>query len=128
MKCKSNHLYLKTALLLSGDINLNPGPVTRHQLKDPKFEAFNNKGLHLIHLNVNSVLPKIDELRNIGKCSNAAVIGITETKLDNIVYDPEFIIDGYSIVRNDRTRKGGGVACILVATFAKQGKHVSLTT
>ena len=29
-------------LLLLGDINLNPGPVTRHQLKDPKFfEAFN---------------------------------------------------------------------------------------
>ena len=72
------------ALLLSGDINLNPGPVTRHQLKDPKFEAFNNKGLHLIHLHINSLLPKIDELCNIGKCSNAAVIGITETKLTTL--------------------------------------------
>ena len=60
MKCKSNHLYLKMALILSGDINLNPGPVARHQLNNPKFEAFNNKGLHLIHLNVNSLLPKID--------------------------------------------------------------------
>ena len=40
MKYKSNHLYVKMALLLSGDINLNPGPVTRHQLNDPKFEAF----------------------------------------------------------------------------------------
>ena len=62
------------ALLLSGDIDLNPGLVTRHQLKDPKFEAFNNKGPHLIHLNINILLPKIDELRNIGKCFNAAVI------------------------------------------------------
>ena len=61
IKCESNHLYLKMASLLSGDINLNPGPVTRHQLKDPKFEAFNNKGLHLIHLNVKSLLPNIDE-------------------------------------------------------------------
>ena len=59
-ECKNNHLYLKMALLLSGDINLNPGPVTKHQLNNPKFEAFNNKGLHLIHLNVNSLLPKID--------------------------------------------------------------------
>ena len=84
MKCKSNHLYFKMVLLLSGDINLNPGPVTRHQLKDPKFEAFNNKGLHLIHLHINSLLPKIDELCNIGKCSNAAVIGITETKLTTL--------------------------------------------
>ena len=113
MKCKRNHLYLKMALLLSGDINLNPGPVARHQLNDPKFEVFNNKGLHLIHLNVNSLLPKIDELRNIAKCSNAAVIGITETKLDNTVYDSEVTIDGYSIVRNDRNRKGGDVACYI---------------
>ena len=44
-------------LLLSSGINLNPGPATIHQLNDPKFEAFNNKGLQLIHLNIN-----IDEL------------------------------------------------------------------
>ena len=113
IKWKSNHLYLKMTLLLSGDIKLNPGLVTRHQLNNPKFEAFNNKGLHLIHLNVNSLLPKIDELHNIAKCSNAAVIGITETKLDNTVYDSEVTIDGYSIVRNDRNRKGGGVACYI---------------
>ena len=74
-------------LILSGDIKLNPGPVTRHQINDPKFEAFNNKGLHFIHLNINSLLPKIDELCKIGKCSNAAVIGMTETKLDNTVYN-----------------------------------------
>ena len=100
------------ALLLSGDINLNPGPVTKHQLNNPKFEAFNNKGLHLIHLNVNSLLPKIDELRNIAKCSNAAVIGITETKLDNTVYDSEITIDGYSIVGNDRNRNNEGVESV----------------
>ena len=76
MKCKCNHLYLKMALLLSGDINLNPWPVARHQFNNLKFEVFNNKGLHLIHLNVNSLLPKLDELCNIAKCSNAAAIGI----------------------------------------------------
>ena len=64
------------ALLLSGDINLNSGLVARPEL-------FNNTGLHLIHLNVNSLLPKIDKLCNAAKCSNAAVIGITEAKLDN---------------------------------------------
>ena len=84
MKCKSNNLYLKMALLFSGNINLSPRIVIIHQLKDPKFEAFNNKGLHLIHLHINSLLPKIDELCNIGKCSNAAVIGITETKLTTL--------------------------------------------
>ena len=93
-------------LLLLGDINLNPGLVTRHRLNIPKFEAFNNKGLYPIQLNIDSLLSKVDELRNIAKCSNAAVNGITETKLDNTVYDSEVTINGYSIVRNDRNRLG----------------------
>ena len=46
------------ALILSGDINLNPGPAARYQLNDPKFEAFNNKRFHLIYLNVKSLLFK----------------------------------------------------------------------
>ena len=33
--------------------------------------------------------------------------------MDNTAYDPEATIDGYSIVRNDRNRKGEGVACYI---------------
>ena len=62
------------ALILSDDINLDAGPVTRHQINYPKFEVFNSKALHFIHLVINSLLPKLDELRNIAKYSNAAVI------------------------------------------------------
>ena len=80
MRNKNNHLYLKMLLILSGDINLNPGPVNIHQIKDHKFEVFTRKGLHFIHLNINSLLPKIDELRHIAKNSNTAVIGISESK------------------------------------------------
>ena len=69
-------------LILSGDINLKPGPINLHQIKDRKFEVFTRKGLHFIHLNINILLPKIDELRYL-------VIGISETKLDNTVYDSE---------------------------------------
>ena len=60
---KNNHLYLKMLLILSGDINLNTGPVNICQIKDRKFEVFTRKGLHFIHLNINSLLPKIEELR-----------------------------------------------------------------
>ena len=49
-------------LILSGDINLNLGPVNRRQIKDHKFEVFTWKGLHFIHLTINSLLSKIDEL------------------------------------------------------------------
>ena len=34
-------------------------------------------------------------------------------KLDNTVNDSEVAIDGYKIVRNDRNRKDGGVACYI---------------
>ena len=48
MKNKNNYLYLKMLLILSGDINLNPGPANRHQIKDHKFEVFTRKGLCFI--------------------------------------------------------------------------------
>ena len=110
------------ALLLSGNINLNPGPVTIHQINDPKFEVFNNKGLHLIYLNINRLLHKINELCNIAKCFNAVVIRINKTKLGNIVYHSEVNIDGYNIVRNDRNRKCGDVACYITSTICYSKK------
>ena len=85
-------------LILSGDIELNPGPVDKNQIKKEDFEVFNNKGLHFMHLNINSLLNKIDELRYIARSSNAAVIGITETKLGNTVYDSEVTVDGYNMI------------------------------
>ena len=41
----------------------------------------------------------------------AAVIGVTESKLDATVLDGEVNIDGYEVIRSDRNRHGGGVAC-----------------
>ena len=66
-----------------------------------------------MHLNINGLLNKIDELLYIARSSIAAVIGITETRLDNTVYDSGVTVDGYNIVRNDRNRNGGGVACYI---------------
>ena len=53
-------------------------------------------------MNINSLLPKIDELREIVKISNPTVIGITETKLDNSIGGSEIFIDGYCAIRRDR--------------------------
>ena len=59
------------------------------------------------------MLPKIEELRNIGKLSNAAVTGIRESKLDNSVLPSEIHIDNYNTLRCDRNRHGGGVVCYM---------------
>ena len=79
--------FYRLILILSGDISLNPGPDYNHHPSNLKeWDKFKMKGLHLLHLNANSNLP-IDELRYIAKLSNAAVVGISETKLDNCILD-----------------------------------------
>ena len=113
MKNKYHRSELKMILILLGDIELNPGPADTNQIIKEDFEVFNNKGLHFMHLNINGLLNKIDELRYIARSSIAAVIGITETKLDNTVYNSEVTVDSFNIVRNDRNRNGGGVACYI---------------
>ena len=75
-------------------------------------KVFKNRGLHFVHLNINSLLSKIDELRELVKTSNATVVGITESKLDESINDCEIWIEGYSTIRRDRNRKGGGVVCL----------------
>ena len=61
-----------------------------------------------IHLNINSLLPKIDKLQAKTKISNAMVIGITESKLDELINDSEIFIKGYIIIQHDRNKRGGG--------------------
>ena len=70
-------------------------------------------GLHFLHININSLLPKIDELKGIANKTKAAIIGITESKLDHTVSDLEVNLPGYDILRCDRNRNGGGVACYI---------------
>ena len=74
---------------------------------------FKKRGLHFLHININSILSKIEEIRNIAKLSNASVIGVSESKLDDSVFDNEISIEGYKLLRADRTRNGGGVACYI---------------
>ena len=50
---------------------------------------------------------------NIAKLSNAAVIGITESKLDDSVLSSEIHIDNYNTLFCDWTRHGGGVVCYI---------------
>ena len=48
-----------------------------------------------MHLNINSLLPKIDELRHMARLSNTAVIGTCESKLGKSITNSEILIDNY---------------------------------
>ena len=105
--------YIRLLLMLAGDVELNPGSTQNISLWTP----FKNKGLHFLHLNINSILPKVDELRDIAKNTNAAIIGVTESKIDSSIFDSEINIEGYSLLRKDRNRHGGGVVCYIQNTL-----------
>ena len=97
LQYKNSNSYFNLLLLLSGDISLNPGPPHNNQLQPQhEWSVFKSRGIRFIHLNINSLLPKIDELRNIAKLSNAAVIGIGESKLHHSVLSSEIHIDNYN--------------------------------
>ena len=103
--------YFHLLILLSGDISLNPGSNHQHKLQClNEWNIFKSRGLHFIHLNINSLLPKIEEVRIIAKSTNAAIIRISESKLDESVLEPEIQTDDYKILRCDRNRHGGGAA------------------
>ena len=72
--------------------------------------GFQKRWLHFVHLNINSLPSKIEELRQIGKDTNSAVIGLS---IDKTIFDCEISIPNYSLIRKDRNRKGGVVACYI---------------
>ena len=73
----SENSFYHLLLLLSGGISLNPGSFSNPQLlKQEKCQDFSNKGLDLIHLNINSLLPQIEELTNIVKRTKPSLMGI----------------------------------------------------
>ena len=108
IKQLNNKSFYCILLLLSGDISLNPGPKNNLQpLDSNELNFFKLRGLYLIHLNINSLLPKIDELRYIANSR------ISESKVDESVLQSEIRINNYDLLRPDRNRNGGGVACYI---------------
>ena len=94
----SNHLLI----LLAGDVSLNPGPNKYLPDNDNKFELFHKRGFHFLVINVDSLLLKVNELRDVVGHTKAAILGITESKFDSSVSDQDVNMSGYSILRSDR--------------------------
>ena len=93
LKYKDYNNFYQFLLLLSGDVSLNPGPVQISPAVNVNiWEPLNKKGLHFLHININSLLPKIDELKCIANKTKANIIGITESKLDHAASDLEVLI------------------------------------
>ena len=58
---------------------------------------FFKKGLHILHMNVNSLLPKIDEIRFITKQSNVSILELLNP--NSFILNSEVNIVGYDTIR-----------------------------
>ena len=64
-----------------------------------EWNIFKTRGLYSIHLNIHSLLLKIEEFWILAKPTNAAIISISEPKLGESALEPEIITDNYKILR-----------------------------
>lgn len=97
-------------LLISGNVDSNPGPVRSMECLQTPADFLNRSGIGFVHMNVRSLLPKIDLVRIWAMSTNADVMVLSETWLGRSIPDSHIFIDGYNIFRADRRAKGGGVA------------------
>ena len=85
--------------------------------------VFKKRGMHFIHININSLLPKVDEVRYIANINNTSIIGISENRLDETILSSKSEVNGYDLVRLDRSRSGGNVACYIKSSIVYSYKN-----
>lgn len=108
-------LLIVLLLLLSGHIQPNPGPELQDVQTPSDFKSLTH--LKFIHLNVRSLLSKMDMVRIWTKSTDADIIVISKTWLTKSITDEDINIKGYNVYRTDRPKKGGGVAIYVKTKF-----------
>ncbi|KAK9701572.1 hypothetical protein QE152_g30473 [Popillia japonica] len=69
------------------------------------------------HINVRSLLPKVNEIKNLILHRNLDILCLSETWLSEMVTHNSICIEGYNIIRKDRGSRGGGVAIYIKKNF-----------
>ena len=73
--------------------------------------VFEQKGFHVVHSNIQHIIPKYDGIRYILTSSNdynIDVLGLCKTFLSESIVDFNFDIPGYQYLRKDRNHKKAG--------------------
>ena len=69
-----------------------------------------HKGLKISHLNCLSLMKHFDEVKSLVTETDIDITTLSETHLCTNIDDSEIRIPGYTLIRRDRNRSGGGVA------------------
>lgn len=77
-----------------------------------------------MHLNINSLLLKIDDLRQMTWLSNAAAIGNSKLKLGKCITILERRVDNYDVLRCDRNRNRGWISSYIRNDLRSTRNHL----
>ncbi len=98
-------IFCKICLLLSGDIELNPGPNPNESSHTCSLDA----SVSILHHNIRSLRNKIDDIVSI--VDEYDIVCFTETHLDHTITNDNIVLPGFNPVpfRLDRNSRGGGI-------------------
>ena len=71
-----------------------------------------SRELLIMHLNINGLQNKFEEVKQLVQNFEAQVLFLTETKIDNSYPKSQFRIDGYEVYCRARVKGGGGVMAL----------------
>ena len=83
---------------------------------------FSEKWLPYFTFEYQNLLLKIYNIRFTTKQSKTSITGISEPKLESSFFNSEVDIVGYHIIRMERSRRGGGVACYIKTSLSYNHK------
>ena len=62
----------------------------------------NKNNMKIAHININGLLGKITEIKELLQRTSLDILGVTETHLSRLIKDENIAIDGYNLTRRDR--------------------------
>ena len=82
-----------------------------------------HQDLLIVHLNINSIQNKFDELKLLNTELKSQVIILSETKIDSSYKSDQFKLAGYQIYRKDRKKGAGGLMVLISSAIASKKLH-----
>ena len=108
----SNLIYIPPQPIMTAPLPMLSIPLSPDTFK-------NRKGLGIIHLNIRSVLPKMDYIKTLVYQTDPDLLILGESWLKKITNDSDIALSGYNVFRVDKPKKrGGGVAIYVKSAFS----------
>ena len=125
-----NDQFSMLLIKLSGDIEINPGPTSNAVQM-----SHNNRAVKCLGLNARSLMSvrktndgesvsNLERFQNFVYSEDIDIVFVNKTWLSASIHNGEILHSGYTIIRNDRKGRGGGVLLGIKMGFFKSVREI----